>query len=79
MHEADDEFLSIPSGVDKLLLQVLEELESGDRQELGWVWPCLQSSIHSGMSSGMYDHLILQVGGMAQHQKLWDQWHCEKK
>ena len=75
MHEADDEFLSIPSGVDKILLQVLEELESGDRQELGWVWQCLQSSIHSGM----YDHLILQVGGMAQHQKLWDQWHCEKK
>ena len=65
----DDEFLPIPSGVDKLLLQVLEKLESGDRQELGWVWPCLQSSTHSGM----YDHLILQVGGMAQHQKLWDQ------
>jgi len=74
MHGADDEFLSIPSGVDKLLLQVLEELESGDRQE-GWVWQCLQSSIHSGM----YDHLILQVGGMAQHQELGDQWHCEKK
>ena len=75
MHEADDEFLPIPSGVDKLLLQVLEELESGDRQELGWAWPCLQSSIHSGI----YDHLILQVGGMAQHQKLKDQWPCEKK
>ena len=57
MHEADDGFLPIPSGVDKLLLQVFEELESGDRQELGWVWAFLQSSIHSGM----YDHLILQV------------------
>ena len=75
MREADDEFLPIPSGVDKLLLQVLEELESGDRQELGWVWPCLQLSTHNGM----YGHLILQVGWMAQHQKLWDQCHCEKE
>ena len=40
MREADGEFLPIPSGVDKLLLQVLEELESGDRQELGvWLEP----------------------------------------
>ena len=48
MHEVDDEFLPIPSGGERLLFRVLEGLESGDRQELGWVWPCLQSSIPSG-------------------------------
>ena len=66
MREADDEFLIIPFGVDRLLPTVLEELESGDQLELEWVWPCLPLSTHGGM----YVHLIRQVGGKVQHREL---------
>ena len=75
MREADDGFLPVPSGVDRLLHQVLEESESDDQQELGWVWPCLWWSTQNGMGW----HLSLQVGWMVQHQTLWDQCHCEKE
>ena len=59
----DDELLPILSGVGRFLLQVWEELESGDQLELGWVWRGLPLSTHNGMCSP----LVLQVGKKVQH------------
>ena len=42
----DDEPLE--SGVGRFLLQVWEELKSGDQLELGWVWLGLPLSTHKG-------------------------------
>ena len=73
MHEADDAFLPIPSGVGRFLLSYLEELEPDDRQELEWVWQCLPLSTLDGMR----DFLLLQVRWKVQHRELKDRCHCE--
>ena len=73
MHEADDAFLPIPSGVGKFLLSFLEEWEPDDRQGLEWVWQCLPLSTPDGMRN----FLLLQVRWKVQHRELKDRCRCE--